>query len=428
MSTGVLMSRECMSMSMSMKRMRMTLCLIAVLAAQTCIAASRLTVTVHNETGLERPAETIIIPFVEVKRRLPDLQYDRLVVRDQSGSIIPSQVTAMRHVHQGPSSYDDLLFQHDFGPGEKRAMFIVESSELPAPPFPSKVFARLVSERYDDFAWENDRLAHRAYGPALELPSAGKDRLISSGLDLWPKRVPYLVIDRWYRKGHDGLHHDDGEGLDFFEVGVSRGVGGTGIWDGRTLQASRNWRTWQIYANGPLRAIFDLGYEDWGAEVGVRVRETKRFVVDAGRHLDEIHSRFDFSPPPGSNGTIMVAIGLSEHPAKAEVTTAGGAPLGWASVWEKYHDPQLGELGVGIVTAPDTLAVDLIRVPASATGSAQSFMLVRVKPGQTIRYLAGGGWSKAGTFKDAAQWNGHLAAWAKRLNTPLRISFLETPE
>ena len=35
--------------------------------------------------------------------------------------------------------------------------------------------------------------------------------------------VPYLVMDRWYRKGHDGLHADTGEGLDFYEVGRNRG-------------------------------------------------------------------------------------------------------------------------------------------------------------------------------------------------------------
>ena len=43
----------------------------------------------------------------------------------------------------------------------------------------AKVFGRHVPERKDDFAWENDRIAFRMYGPALEA-----DGEISSGIDV----------------------------------------------------------------------------------------------------------------------------------------------------------------------------------------------------------------------------------------------------
>lgn len=32
----------------------------------------------------------------------------------------------------------------------------------------SKVYGRFVPERYDDFAWENDKIAFRMYGKSLE--------------------------------------------------------------------------------------------------------------------------------------------------------------------------------------------------------------------------------------------------------------------
>ncbi len=78
-------------------------------------------------------------------------------------------------------------------------------------------------------------------------------------------------------------------------------------------------RAIHIYANGPVRAIFELRYEPWDAGNGVKVAERKRFIVDAGQQLDEIQSTFDFTPAPSSDGTLTVAIGLTEHPAAADV-------------------------------------------------------------------------------------------------------------
>ena len=64
--------------------------------------------------------------------------------------------------------HDKLLFQVDLAPGETRTFYIVDATALPAVPPPLvKTFARYVPERFDDFAWESDRIAHRTYGLAL---------------------------------------------------------------------------------------------------------------------------------------------------------------------------------------------------------------------------------------------------------------------
>ena len=52
--------------------------------------------------------------------------------------------------------------------------------------------SRFVPERKDDFAFENDKVAFRIYGPAL------KDSKENSGIDCWLKRVDYPTIDKWY--------------------------------------------------------------------------------------------------------------------------------------------------------------------------------------------------------------------------------------
>jgi hypothetical protein len=384
--------------------------------------ASKATIVLHNEGGLARPAETIVIPFSEVKQALPDVAFDQVIVRDAKGAAVTSQVTAMKHVHRGPPEYDDLIFQHDFAAGERRATLTLETTATPQPPFQSKVSAGYVPERWDDFAWENDVTAHRAYGLSLELPVATKDQMTSSGLDLWTKKVPYLVLDRWYRKGHDGLHADTGEGLDFYEVGRNRGVGGVGIWDGQQLAVSSNWRKYHIYANGPVRAIFELSYEPWDASNGVKISETKRFIVDAGQQLDEIRSTFDFTPAAGSDGTVTVAVGLTEHPAKATVAVTRNEQSKFISLWEKYNDhPTHDELGTAIMLAPEVKLAGVARTSPPANGRPDSLLLVKVKPGETIRYFAGGAWKPAGKITTAASWNTYLTSKAARLAAPIRV-------
>ncbi|MBM0104766.1 DUF4861 family protein [Steroidobacter sp. S1-65] len=389
--------------------------------------ASKATIVLHNQGKLARTAETIVIPYAEVKKALPDVAFDQVIVRDAKGAVVTSQVTAMKHIHRGPAEYDDLIFQHDFAAGEQRAELTIETTEKPQPPFQSKVWVGYVPERHDDIAWENDLTAHRAYGPALELPSAKPDQMTSSGLDLWTKKVPYLVLDRWYRKGHDGLHADTGEGLDFYEVGRNRGVGGTGVWDGQQLSVSANWRKYHIYANGPVRAIFELSYEPWDAGKGVQVRETKRFIVDAGQQLDEIQSTFDFTPAPGSDGTVTVAVGVTEHPTKADVAVTRNEQGKFIALWEKYHDhPSHDELGSAIMLAPEVKLAGMARTTPPAKGRPDSLLLVKVKPGETIRYFAGGAWKPAGKITTAAAWNDYLTAKAARLAAPVRVEINAT--
>ena len=161
-------------------------------------------------------AETITIPWDQVNQALPGARLQQIEVKDAAGQILPYQVTNVAPQAKDPNNmgiaYGELIFQHDFAVGEQSATFTVEPIDGVAPVFPTKVFARYIPERLDDFAWENDKIAHRTYGPALaaaRAPGSGKEVLVSSGLDVWSKRVAYPVVDRWYNKGHDHYHHDN---------------------------------------------------------------------------------------------------------------------------------------------------------------------------------------------------------------------------
>ena len=56
-----------------------------------------------------------------------------------------------------------------------------------------KVMARFVPERADDFVFENNLIAGRFYGQALE------GNPTSPGLDIWVKLPGKLVADEWYK-------------------------------------------------------------------------------------------------------------------------------------------------------------------------------------------------------------------------------------
>ena len=191
-------------------RTLVSLVLAVLLPSAATRAADKITLTVTQDLAIARPSETIALPWTEIEKAMPGARIQHLAVKDAAGRVLPFQVINLAPEAKDPQNrgvaYGDFLFQHDFAAGEKSATFTIEQIQAITPVFPTKVFARFVPERLDDFAWENDKIAHRTYGPALaapDVPRRGKEVLITSGLDIWCKAVAYPIVDRWYNKGHD---------------------------------------------------------------------------------------------------------------------------------------------------------------------------------------------------------------------------------
>jgi hypothetical protein len=382
-------------------------------------AADRLTVTVTHDLAIARPAETIAVPWKSVDDALPHAGIQHIVVKDAAGRILPHQVTNVAPEAKDPQrrgvAYGELLFQHDFAPGEKSATFTVEKSDAVVPPFPTKVWARIVPERLDDFAWENDKVAHRTYGPALAAPApAGSDKevLKTSGLDIWFKRVPYPIVDRWYNIGHDHYHHDEGEGIDMYNVGTTLGAGGTGIWTGGHLYSGINFTHWKVLANGPVRAIFELTYDGWDA-AGTQVAEVKRFTVDAGHYFDRIDSTFTYA----GGRQLQVAVGLNKDPAdkgeEAKSTFTEDAASKALVQWVAQKTS--GDFGVAVI-------VPSAGNPAFGADARNAFMLAPAASGQPLRYYVGAAWTRAGEITSAQQWKRTMADEAARAASPVHVA------
>lgn len=306
---------------------------------------------------------------------------------------------------------DKLLVLVSLDPHETMRLVIHATSE-PARGTPL-VFGRAVPERKDDFAWENDKVAYRVYGPALQ--ATGE---ITSGIDVWSKRVPDLIVNTWYRRDAEGqrtdnpamsYHKDSGQGLDSYEVGPTRGCGGTGLWANGHLYVSKNYVHAEILESGPIRFRFRLRYAPWQAD-GFEVSEEKVITLDAGSHLNRIESTFSFSRVlPSGKEAPQWAAGLAMHSGAHLATSDDGGIL---LVWEPLTDPHAGMDGTAIVLEPGQTA-KTIQEPGNA------FVLLPATPEAPVAYYAGAAWSKA-DIPDEAAWSRYLAGFRERLQHPLK--------
>lgn len=271
------------------------------------------------------------------------------------------------------------------------------------------VFGREAPERKDDYAWENKYVAYRVYGPALE--ATGE---ITSGIDVWSKRVPNFVIDSFYKHDAEGqrthnpklsYHVDDGVGLDSYLVGPTRGCGGTGVLSNGKLWLSKNYTHLKQISSGPVRFEFELTYAPWDAN-GLQVTETKRITLDAGSRLNKIQSTFTFT----GAGAIEAAAGLAIHDGAEFEPLANGQIL---SVWDTPQNPTAGRIATGMIAAPSLH-------PAVQQLSPNALQIFRVHSGETFTYYAGSGWSKADMPTQQA-WNNYLTSTLQQLQQPLKM-------
>lgn len=383
---------------------------LALAAPLSCLAAVK--VNVSRTDSDARPAQTVVVPYAEIKAQLPGLLLDHVAVHDSEGNLIPSQVTNF-NPELRPAAYDQILFQIAFAEGQQSASVTIDDSPTPVPPAQAKVFARYVPERLDDFAFENDRIAHRIYGPSLSNPTlAGGSTLVSSGIDVWAKRVQYLIVDRWYTKGHDAYHHDSGEGIDLYAVNNGRGCGGSGIWSNNHLYVSANWTAAKVIANGPIRAIFELSYDTWDVN-GTYVSETKRFTIDAGTNFHRVESTFRYNSK--AKAPITPAVGLTKHPEKVTAAGLTTAPdNSYLSLWEVYKKD--GSLGTAVILDPASPR------KGNAEDALNHLLLSEAVSEKPLAYYIGAGWSESGRFTDRASWDKEVSAFAKRLSAPLTVT------
>jgi hypothetical protein len=303
---------------------------------------------------------------------------------------------------------DALIFQADFAPNETKTFTITLGAKLAYTKDQFKAHGRFVRERFDDFAWENDRIAHRTYGKGLETWAG--EPLTSSTIDIWSKRTSRMVIDEWYAMdnyaGTGGNYHNDaGDGADFYSAGPSRGDGGNGLWAADKLWVSKNFLESRVLANGPIRVLFELVYEPFDVN-GTRVSEVKRISLDAGSQLDHFQS---FYKPEGA-ATLTTGIGLKK--TAGEVKEANTAH-GWLAKWEKV-EKNAGMQGLAIVVDP--------KLWEKEAEDQRNLLVIAKAPNNVASWWAGFCWDKAGQITTADAWKKYVDEFAQCVQSPIEVT------
>lgn len=248
--------------------------------------------------------------------------------------------------------------------------------------------------RYDDLLWENDRIAFRIYGRALEQAEPPS----SSGIDAWGKRVRWPWMDRQLRTGDQ--HSDHGEGLDFYNVGTGRGIGGLGIWHDNKLWTSRNYVRPRILTAGPAVADFAVDYDSWPVDTLRSVSETRRFTLPAGTNFTRLTSTIASSSDAG----MIVGIGISKRPVNGGKLGEIKKDLAAARLtWWGPADGDKGRMAAAVIVDPSAFA-------GFAEDADNYLILVRVRPGKPFVYYSGAAWDGGGDFANRDAWQAYVDA------------------
>jgi hypothetical protein len=364
-------------------------------------AHTELTITAVNKLKLARPNETIELTLKDLAT-LAEKDLTKLHVRDSSGKELGAQSV--------DTDYDDyhkpdlLIFQTDFAPNQTKTFTIFAGSKRAYTKDDFRAYGRFVRERFDDFAWENDRIAHRTYGKAL-ITWKGEP-LTSSAIDIWSKRTSKMVISDWYMA--DNYHTDHGEGVDVYSAGPTRGCGASGIWANEQLHIPRNFVDSRVLANGPIRVMFELFYQSFDVN-GDLVSQVLRVSLDGGSQLNHFQT---FYRRESGTGPLAVAVGLKKvKDAKKEFS----AEHGRLTIWEPM-EKNLGMQGLAVIVNP--------RDVDKVTEDKLNHLLVLNPTMNTlpVSYWAGFAWDRAGKITSTEAWNKYVDEFAEARRSPIAIT------
>ncbi|MCG8555527.1 MAG: glycoside hydrolase family 88 protein [Proteobacteria bacterium] len=356
------------------------------------------TLTASNPSEQVRLNEVVQVDWELVRSKLPKAGARNVGVRDAvRGYFVPTQVID----RDRNGSPDALLFRADLAPKERRRFQLCAFGKHKPRFRPNQMTARFVPERKDDFAWENDRIAYRAYGPALARESA------RGGIDVWTKSVRTPIVNEWYRKGSAHYHSDHGTGLDGYKVGDTLGCGGLGYLsaDGR-LVTSPVFAKSRVLENGPLRLKFELRYPPLKIDQAT-VSEVRTITMTTGEHHFEVQSRFKVV---GDATGIRPVAGLALRDPKHKAAAFGGGFLGY---WDNIMAREHGHIGTFILNDDS----------AHESYERKDGHLLKVLArdlARPVRYRAGAVWQKVDA-PDAAAFENRLFRMNHETRHPIRV-------
>lgn len=412
--------------------------LIALLIGSSAMAADKVKVTVSNGLDFARAEEMLELDLAGLKEKLGNPE--AVIITDADGNEVPSQVT-----------YDGKLIFQPGVPAKGKAVYFVE----PGTPkqYEPRVYGRQFPERVDDIAWENDRVAFRCYGPALQ-----RNGERAWGYDIWNKRTDKLVVEDRYAgeldpevtavckklrdRGENDLaddlynavsyHVDHGNGMDCYKVGPTLGAGTTALLEngGKDIHYPKCYVDYEILDKGPLRFTVSLRY---GKETvdGQAVVESRIVSIDAASQLNKCVVRYDGLTvrQPLATGIIVHNENPSAYVLNPKAAYMGYEDLGDPTQYkEKYRAKQnkdFGQIYVGTVFTAEPGKMEFREAQGLPGACGHILAISDYKGGDPYTYYFGTGWSRNPNtrFHSLADWEAYLDKFAQQLKSPLKVKF-----
>ena len=400
-------------------------------------AADGVKITVQNPLGHDRTDEMVEISVAQLKKRLGT--QTRFIITDADGREIPSQLT-----------WDGkLIFQPAVGAKAKSIYYVKQGDPQP---YPARVFGRQYPERVDDMAWENDLVAYRTYGPALE--RSGER---AWGYDIWNKRTDRMVINERYaleldpevanvsrklrRMGREQLaqelyyavsyHVDHGTGMDCYKVGPTLGGGTTAMLsqDRKNILYPHCYVGYEILDRGPLRFTVRLTYAKTMVE-GNEVTETRLITLDAGSHMNRCLVSYNGLPQqwPIATGIIVHNENPTAYVLDDKAGYMGYEDLGdvnqYREAWREQLNKDFGRIYVGTVCTTQLVSMEF-RAGENLPGAIGHILsIANYQPQTAYTYYFGTAWSRNPNtdFQSLAAWEAYLSRYAEHVRKPLKVS------
>jgi len=348
------------------------------------------TIEIINHSKVDYLNTVVEIPWSAVIKKYGNIDTANFKIIN----IANQQEVAFQLESKGTHEIQNLLVQVSVPKTKTIQLKIVHGKKQFVQP---KVIARYVPERKDDFAWENDKIAFRMYGKALEQTP----KEMAYGIDIWVKRTNRLVINERYKKAD--YHVDHGDGLDYYHVGLTLGAGNMMPIVNDSISYSKNYVTYKILDSGPLRTTFQLFYDEWLVN-GIKAKAVKTISLDEGSQLNKIKVEYI------SSQNIHAAAGIivREKPSIKYFDEQNGILAYWEPTDEKN-----GTTGVACIFPNNQVPMKHFK--------NQLVALPNTQVANTYVYYTGAAWDKAGEIKNMKDWFEYLSAFKFKIENPLAV-------
>lgn len=385
-----------------------------------CTQEKGVEVTINNPSALDRSKEITEISIDAIAK----LNGESFIISDNSGKQIPYQITHDQKIIFPVDVNANSSVTYQIKPGTPEKVATVACGNF----YP---------ERVDDIAWENDRIAFRTYGPALQ--ATGEQAF---GYDIWVKRVSEPVVDMRYKTELNpesrakiaelqktdkqaarelansiSYHIDHGNGLDYYKVGPTLGAGTSALLANDSIIYPYCYKEYEILDNGPLRFTVKLVYNPLKVKENNNIIETRLLSLDAGSQMNKITLSF-----ANLNDATPLVTGIVLHDPSMDYQADG------TKGYIAYADPEdsvNGQIYVGAVfpeklnDAKPVMFSEAEKKQRGADGHVLAY--ATYIPGSNYTYYTGAGWSKWG-FQNSGEWFKYVEDFAQKVRQPLQVS------